>query len=376
MRLLRAASVLAVGLGCNRTETSAAAAGTPATVVDTPAAAVVEIDASNIKRDEVVAFIPTFATRTRGTWSIPIDAWVYEPEDDGLGRRAVLAALREVIEIPTGDAEAEHLVEAIRPFLVDNEGDKHVVVRWKGGAAEICETHSNGRCRGTVELQEHEVGLGAVWKFNLVLPEDDSRSFAGEVLLLTDSGVSVISDIDDTIKVTGCHDKAELLRNTLLREFVPAPNLAAVYQRWAKQGAAFHYVSNSPLPLLGALTEFIADQRLPRGAIRLKPFRFKDGSFVDLLAAPEDHKQGVLEEIVGQFAVRRFVLIGDTGERDPEIYAALARKFPERIAKIYLRDPLGGTPGLDARMQATFEGLPPTLWSVFTDATPIADDLP
>jgi len=211
-------------------------------------------------------------------------------------------------------------------------------------------------------------------ELSAVLPKDDGRTFRTEVQLLEDQGVSVISDIDDTIKVTGCHDKKLLLENTLLEDFKAAPGVPALYQRWAERGVAFHYVSNSPLPLLGALSRFIDDAGLPRGSIKLKPFRWKDGTFLDLLAAPEDHKAEVLEGLVGRFSQRKFVLVGDTGERDPEIYAAVARKFPDRIAKIYLRDPQAGTPGLEDRMNETFEGLPDTLWTVFIDGSEIKDD--
>ena len=113
------------------------------------------------------------------------------------------------------------------------------------------------------------------------------------------------------------------------------------------------------------------------GSVALKPFRWKDGTFLELFDAPEAHKQGVIEGVVESFEQRRFVLVGDTGERDPEIYAAVARKHPDRIAKIYLRDPqAGGTPGIDERLATAYEGLPRELWVLFADANAIRDDLP
>ena len=153
--------------------------------------------------------------------------------------------------------------------------------------------------------------------------------------------------------------------------------MPALYSRWAEQGAAFHYISNSPLPLMHAITAFLAAQSFPMGSVALKPFRWKDGTFLELFDAPEAHKQGVIEGVVESFEQRRFVLVGDTGERDPEIYAAVARKHPDRIAKIYLRDPqVGGTPGIDERLATAYEGLPRELWVLFADANAIRDDLP
>lgn len=379
--LLIVVGLLAAACGRGDTESSP-----PPRAIETkaePAPAVVDVDPSNLETDEVIEFLPTFATRHGDTWTLPVEAWVYEPEDDGAVRRTALAAVREVMELKEDDAKAERLVASMRPFLVDNESSKHVVVQWGTGGVEVCETAGNGRCGGTVMLSAEQAKAVAkqdgrrppIVELTAVLPDDDGRTFSGEIQLLEDDGVSVISDIDDTIKVTGCHDKKLLLENTLLEDFRAASGVPALYQRWAEAGAAFHYVSNSPLPLLGALRAFIDEAGLPRGSIKLKPFRWKDGTFLDLLAAPEDHKAEVLEGLVGRFSKRKFVLVGDTGERDPEIYAAVARKHPDRITKIYLRDPQGSTPGLDARMDKAFEGLPDTLWTVFADGSEITDGL-
>jgi phosphatidate phosphatase APP1 len=216
-----------------------------------------------------------------------------------------------------------------------------------------------------------------VVEFEAVLREGDTRHFTGRVQLLADEGVSVLSDIDDTIKITEVHDKKKLLENTFARAFRPTPGVAGLYRRWAEQGAAFHYVSNSPLPLLGAIETFLVDAKYPLGSVELKPFRWTDGTFLELFDAPEDHKQHVIEADIDRFARRRFILVGDTGERDPEIYAALRRKYGDRITKIYVRD-TGSMPDrdLDQRMKTVFEGIPPEVWTVFEDGAEVSDDLP
>ena len=375
-------ALLAAGCGRGDTESSPPPRAAGDAKADEKAAPAIDVEPCNLKSDEVIEFLPTFGTRSGDTWSLPVEAWVYEPEEDGVVRGAALKAVEEVVEIGESDARAERLVASMRPFMVDNEGSKHVVVQWGTGGAEVCETEGNGRCHGTITLDQEQAKQVAkqegrrppAVELTAVLPDDDQRVFRGEVQLLDDTGVSVISDIDDTIKITGCHDKKLLLENTLINDFRAAPGVPELYQRWAARGVAFHYVSNSPLPLLGALQRFIANNGLPAGSIKLKPFRWKDGTFIDLLAAPEDHKAEVLEGLVTQFSKRKFVLVGDTGERDPEIYAAVARKHPDRITKIYLRDPQGGTPGLDDRLGKAFDGLPDELWTVFIDGNEIEDN--
>src|SRR5690606_3062614 len=196
----------------------------------------------------------------------------------------------------------------------------------------------------------------------------DDRRLSAWSQLLPDEGVSVISDIDDTIKITGVHDEKELLANTFLRPWKAVPGMAAAYRRWADQGVAFHYVSASPLPLLQALGELATREGFPRGSLALRPFRWIDGTALELLDPSEAYKRSVIATLLGSFERRAFVLVGDTGERDPEIYADVAREHPGRVRAIYLRDPLpGGTPGLSARLDAVFEGLPRSLWHVITD---------
>jgi phosphatidate phosphatase APP1 len=329
---------------------------------------------SNLADDEEVRFVPTFAAADDDGWNVPIDAWVFEPEDDGLARRALVKVVEEALETQLDDVASDRLAANLQPFLVDNERGKDVVVTVGGVTQKVCTSGANGRCSGVVRLPATARGTVEV---TLVLGEDDPRRFVGRAHLLEDAGVSVLSDIDDTIKITEVHDRAKLVENTFVRPFRATPGVVALYRRWSEQGAAFHYVSNSPVPLMDALEHFLDGAGYPPGSLTLKMFRWTDGTFLDLLAAPEDHKQRAIEAHLDAFTTRRFVLVGDTGERDPEIYAALRRTYGERIAKIYLRD-TGSMPAdaLRTRLEAVFEGLPAQSWTVFEDGAEIHDDLP
>jgi phosphatidate phosphatase APP1 len=64
------------------------------------------------------------------------------------------------------------------------------------------------------------------------------------------------------------------------------------------------------------------------------------------------------------FPKRRFILVGDSGEKDPEIYGALARSQPGRIVGIFIRDVTGDAA---ARYEAAFRGVPRETWAVFKD---------
>jgi phosphatidate phosphatase APP1 len=118
------------------------------------------------------------------------------------------------------------------------------------------------------------------------------------------------------------------------------------------------------------LAEFIRANRFPSGTFALKKFRWKDRSFLSLFTDPEKYKPAVIEPLLKRFPNRRFALIGDSGERDPEIYAALARKYPQQIVRIWIRDVTDEPAGAE-RYEKVFRDLPGELWQVF----PAPEDL-
>ncbi len=176
------------------------------------------------------------------------------------------------------------------------------------------------------------------------------------------TGLSVISDVDDTIKVSHVRERQKLLRKT----FYEPDGMAAVYRAWATNGASFHYVSASPWQLYEPLAEFTSTNRFPAGSWHMKQFRVKDSTFLALFDSPEAYQPGVIEPMLRQFPKRRFILVGDSGERDPEIYGALARKFPEQVHRIFIRD-VTGEDAKAARYEAAFRDVLVEKWRVFRE---------
>ncbi|KAI9487981.1 hypothetical protein BDB00DRAFT_850493 [Zychaea mexicana] len=157
----------------------------------------------------------------------------------------------------------------------------------------------------------------------------------GFVDLIEPNGISVISDIDDTIKVTGILDgKDTILQNTFFRKADEVPGMSEVYRNWSKQGAHVHYVSNSPWQVYPALSEFVRDRHFPAGSMHLRAI-----STGDLIRRkPGQHKLDVIHQILQDFPNRKFILVGDSGERDPEIYQQIYKQYPEQIIKIFIHD--------------------------------------
>jgi len=334
---------------------------------------------SDLHRDEEIVFFPSLAHRVRGgrAWECDIRGCVYEPEK----RRLLVGVLRETLELKhleMTDQEAAIFAERARLFMVDNQRGRTIVVRVGGHDHALSKSRPDGTFSGVIRLSDADVGTtGAnTVQIQAVLPEGDPRRFLGQISLADDSGISVISDIDDTIKATQVRDRKVLLRRTFLEPFKPVPGMAEVYRAWAdKSGAQFAYVSASPWQLLLPLSDFVKSNGFPCGAFYLKKFRWKDQSFLSLFESPERYKPAVIEPLLRRFPRRQFVLVGDAGERDPEIYAGLARRYPQQITRILIRD-VTGEPANSERYQTTFRGLPPGLWQVFRAPAEILDSCP
>lgn len=78
---------------------------------------------------------------------------------------------------------------------------------------------------------------------------ENYRSFKCTIYVLASNGISIISDIDDTIKISKVLSKRALLKHTFYNEFQPVDGMNELYQKWFEQKCQFHYVSASPWQL-------------------------------------------------------------------------------------------------------------------------------
>ena len=316
---------------------------------------------SNLRSDEVIEFFPTYCRYdpAEREQSVTIHAWVYEPATNSTTARLFWTALG----LDAEQAQNRIFKERANRFLVDSERGKRIVVRLGGKNRVLSATEANGHAEthfGGVSLDAKAGTLD----YEAVLQSRDRRKFAGRIHLVPPTGVSVISDIDDTIKVSQVRDKQALLNNTFFKEFEPVSGMEKVYKAWAKDGAAFHYVTASPWQLFAPLESFREKSGFPAGTFHMKQFRLKDSSAWSLFASPTDYKPKVIEPILKDFPKRQFILVGDSGEKDPEVYGGLARKFPDQIAQILIRD-VTDEPAEAARYAEAFKDVPRVQWSIF-----------
>jgi phosphatidate phosphatase APP1 len=148
-----------------------------------------------------------------------------------------------------------------------------------------------------------------------------------------DARFGIVSDVDDTILETGVQRIGQMVRQTFTGSALtrtPFPGAAELYRDLAGGGNPVFYVSSSPWNLHPFLVGFLRHRQFPMGPVLLR----------DLLggASGREQKAGRIHEVLDLHPDLPFVLIGDSGEKDPEVYADVVRSRPGRVLAVYIRE--------------------------------------
>ena len=327
-----------------------------------------------VGREEQIVFYPSFASRTadgRG-WSLVVQGCVFDPRIPWLRRTPVMGLIKRAMRVDR--VADEFFRQRMRQFLMTGLKGRAITVVIANREFQVAESDYMGLFRGTIELNDeivaehlHSIDYGQrCLSCRAVLGPTDSRDFSGNLQLVDPTGVSIISDVDDTIKHSNVGNRRDLFRNTFTRHFVPVTGMPELYRDCAVAGAVFHFVSGSPWQLYEPLHEFCRAEGYPFGSFHLKRFRFSEAARKLRRSPQKAYKRATIEPILAAFPERRFVLIGDSGEQDPEIYGHLSREFPQQIAGIFIRAIREETQDSE-RIQTAFAGTNPKLWNLYTD---------
>ncbi len=308
-----------------------------------------------IKDDEEVLFYPTYATINGEKINVQIHGHVFEREEDSIIRSIMLKGLRSALDVPENKLATKLFNERMRNFMVDNQRYKKVKIRLGNKLYKLKRTKANGHLTDELKLKATKLKINLnknpIIDFQAILPKEDKRIFKGKVQIINQKGISVISDLDDTIKDSNVLNKKQLIKNTFQKPFKAVPRMAKYYQQLKKGGAVFHYVSGSPWQLYEPIAKFIKRGNFPEGSVHLKYLRIKDSSIIKFIVADQkSYKLKIVKKILQDFPLRKFILIGDSGEKDPEIYADIARLYKKQVKAIYIRN-------VGNRTQADFDKL-------------------
>jgi len=176
----------------------------------------------------------------------------------------------------------------------------------------------------------------------VILPE--AFTAVGQFLIPSaQSQFGVISDIDDTVLRTDILNVVRMIGNTFLynaQTRLPFKGVAAFYDALHKgtvTGAfnPIYYVSNSAWTLYDVIVGFFTAKEIPLGPL------FMSTLGVLQTAGRHDYKIDLIQNLLDTYPHLPFILLGDSGQQDPELYLEILQKNPGRIRTIYIRDVTG-----------------------------------
>lgn len=168
----------------------------------------------------------------------------------------------------------------------------------------------------------------------------------------------VISDIDDTVLQTNVLDLLAMARNVFLHNAhtrLPFEGVAAFYRALQKGTQdtfnPIFYLSSSPWNLYDLLVDFFQMREIPLGPLFLVNLGLTETQLVS--PSHKAHKAARITTLLNTYSQLPFILIGDSSQKDPEIYLQAAIENPGRILTIYIRDVTGE--GRDAEVMQMAE---------------------
>ena len=320
---------------------------------------------SPLKLDEDVIFFPTSANQNNaGEWEVAVHAWVFEMEENSLTRKLGQETIGEVLEcfsVTEAQTNSETFRQRLKWFLVDNERNKRLTLSFDKHKETTPRTSANGHVDFITTLNNNSDNS---WiSYSVETGANDTRQFSGESQLIPTTGLSVISDIDDTIKISEVLDKEALIQNIFFREYKTSPGMPDLFKTLSEQGAFFHYVSASPWQLYPTLKPFI-ESHYPKGTYSLRHFRITDSSFIKFFLSSQDYKTETIRNVIQRYPLHQFILVGDSGEKDPEVYARIYAEFPDNIQQILIRK-VTGSDLSDKRIANVTKNIPKEKWTLF-----------
>lgn len=312
-----------------------------------------------------------------GQWKIYVSGVVWHgPVVFNRRQKMLIRMLGGVMQASPEELTCETFLNRITPFMAECDTKERLTIEIGGQRIDLKrKTKRNGRFQEWVTIDHQLIqslqtdgNHGGPLPFEVFVTGQSATS-TGKIHLLPSNGVSVISDIDDTIKESLVSNRRELLNNTFLREFQSVKGMAETYRQWAQSGTCFHYVSSSPWQLFTSLDELKSVHQFPLGTMHLRNFRLRD-QLLKKVIIQRQGKRVAIERLIKNLPLRRYILIGDSGEKDPEIYRKICRNNPNSVAAVFIRE-LADCPMDAERWQKLKEQLPHGVCELFTDG----DDL-
>ncbi|MDF1815025.1 MAG: DUF2183 domain-containing protein [Verrucomicrobiales bacterium] len=259
-------------------------------------------------------------------------------------------ARRDIPAVTASDAIWKNFVNISKNWLTDEVPGARIETRYEDTVLETV-ADEEGYFEIQIPWQSPRSGT-AQWpivELTLLDPvrENPVREFATIQVPGVGGEFGIISDIDDTIMETGATNFLRAARNTFLGNAhtrVVFSGVSALYAALARgrncsELNPFFYITSSPWNLYDFISHIFELRNVPRGTLFMTDWGIDEDTF--LMKGHHSHKKHAIRQVLDTYPELRFVCIGDSGQKDPEIYTEMLDEYPDRFLAFYIRDVTG-----------------------------------
>ncbi|KAL2752390.1 hypothetical protein ACRALDRAFT_2140531 [Sodiomyces alcalophilus JCM 7366] len=333
-----------------------------------------------ITQDDIVWLFDNTAYRSPtpgGGWTAEFVAAVFEKTPGDIDRKLfeMVASIAEKLGIADDASERETIRERLLPFLRDVRRARYTNVVHVDQQFRLGPTGPNGISTDSRALLDG--ADGTVVTSSAVVPKGTAGVLEMKTCFAEPEGWAVVSDVDDTIKITQTGNPLGILLKTFVDSPTPIQGMPELYKHISSvipKTAPWFYLSASPYNLYPFLREF-CHQWYPHGTLILRDssWRTVAGLLTALTLGTEEYKTDRIRKLHRWFPKRKMILIGDSTQADPEAYSAIYDQFKDWVKLILIRkvpdiDSIGiQSKNDDKRFEDAFKDVPRESWHVFED---------
>ena len=272
------------------------------------------------------------------------------------------------------------IAERLQPFIDTIAPARSVIIELPNGRKE--KLGPGGRSavseQTIVALGEHKDGEGI--GVNTV-PPGIAPHGAMTTHFAETHGWLIISDIDDSIKVTMTPSPIGILRTTFVDDPKVITGMPELYSQIASTlNPTWFYLSASPYNLYPFLRKFL-HEHYPKGPIILRDASWMDlgGFLASLTQGTQVYKRTRMEKIYNHFPQRKVICVGDSTQSDPEAYGDICRKYKGWVKAVFIRKVVDvpemnkGDKNTDQRFEKAFKNVDKGIWKTFVDPKELTD---
>ncbi len=194
--------------------------------------------------------------------------------------------------------------------------------------------------RGGVIDATVDLALSPGWHDVWMSVADGLRVRGRVFVVADDQEIGIVCDVDDTIMVTALPRPFLAAWNSFVRDENarrPVPGMAVLLERMVREhhGCPVIYLSTGAWNVQPTIIRFLKRHLYPMGSLLLTDWGPTTDRF---FRSGQQHKKDSLERLATDFPNIRWILIGDDGQHDEDLYASFAMNHPDQVRAIAIRE--------------------------------------